>query len=68
LGEKRIREKACYLNITTEVAKHGTCLRKNCGAVVVKDDEIISTGYTGAPRGAKNYIAISVFVDLWDKD
>lgn len=43
-----------YLRIASEVARRGTCLRRNFGAVVVKNDEIISTGYTGAPRGTKN--------------
>ena len=43
-----------YLDIATEVAKRGTCLRRVYGAVIVKDDEIISTGYNGAPRGSEN--------------
>lgn len=47
-----------YLGIAEMVAKRGTCLRRNFGAVVVNDDQIISTGYTGAPRGAKNCIGI----------
>ena len=40
-----------YLNIAKEVAARGTCIRRNYGAIIVKDDEIIATGYTGAPRG-----------------
>jgi len=43
-----------YLNIAKEVTQRGTCLRRNHGAVIVKDDQIVSTGYTGAPRGTKN--------------
>lgn len=43
-----------YLNIATQVAERGTCLRRKFGAVIVKDDQIISTGYVGAPRGTKN--------------
>lgn len=43
-----------YLDIALMVAQRGTCLRRRFGAVVVKNDEIISTGYVGAPRGAKN--------------
>jgi dCMP deaminase len=58
LDSKRISKEDYYLNIATEVARRGTCLRRNYGAVVVKNDEIISTGYTGAPRGAKNCIDI----------
>lgn len=43
-----------YLNIASQVAERGTCLRRKFGAVIVKDDQIISTGYVGAPRGTKN--------------
>ena len=43
-----------YLNIATQVAERGTCLRRLFGAVIVKDDQIISTGYVGAPRGTIN--------------
>lgn len=45
-----------YLNIALDVAKRATCLRRRFGAVIVNHDEIVSTGYTGAPRGAKNCI------------
>lgn len=45
-----------YLDIAQTVAGRGTCLRRNYGAILVKNDEIISTGYTGAPRGRKNCI------------
>jgi dCMP deaminase len=47
-----------YLEIAKKVLERGTCLRRNYGAVIVKNDEIISTGYTGAPRGLKNCIDI----------
>ncbi len=43
-----------YLDIAQTVAERGTCLRRNFGAIIVNNDEIISTGYTGAPRGRKN--------------
>ena len=43
-----------YLDIAETVLKRGTCLRRNFGAIIVKNDEIISTGYNGAPRGRKN--------------
>jgi dCMP deaminase len=43
-----------YLDIAEVVAERGTCLRRNFGAIIVKNDEIIATGYTGAPRGRKN--------------
>lgn len=43
-----------YLDIAETVLERGTCLRRNYGAIIVKNDEIISSGYTGAPRGRKN--------------
>ncbi len=43
-----------YLDIAQTVASRGTCLRRNYGAIIVRNDEIISTGYVGAPRGRKN--------------
>lgn len=43
-----------YLDIAEIVCERGTCLRNNYGSVIVKNDEIISTGYTGAPRGREN--------------
>ena len=43
-----------YVDIACSVAKRSTCLRRLYGAVIVKDDEIISTGYVGAPRGRAN--------------
>ncbi len=43
-----------YLDIAETVLERGTCLRRNYGAIIVKNDEIIATGYTGAPRGRKN--------------
>ena len=43
-----------YLDIAEAVLGRGTCLRRNFGAIIVKNDQIISTGYVGAPRGRKN--------------
>lgn len=43
-----------YLDIAEAVAERGTCLRRNYGAVIVNNDQIISTGYVGAPRGRAN--------------
>ena len=53
--EKRIDKDNYYLNIAETVAERSTCLRKKVGCVIVNHDEIISTGYNGAPRGRKNY-------------
>ncbi len=58
MNSKRLSKENYYLNIAMEVAKRGTCLRRNYGAVIVNNDEIISTGYTGAPRGSKNCVDI----------
>lgn len=49
-----------YLDIATTVLERGTCLRRNYGSIIVKNDEIISTGYTGAPRGRKNCMDMGV--------
>jgi dCMP deaminase len=54
----RISKDDYYLNIALEVLQRGTCLRRNYGAVIVNNDEIISTGYTGAPRGTRNCVDI----------
>ena len=43
-----------YLDIADTVSKRSTCLRRIYGAIIVKNDEIVSTGYNGAPRGRKN--------------
>ncbi|MBR5543423.1 MAG: cytidine deaminase [Oscillospiraceae bacterium] len=43
-----------YLDIAETVLERGTCLRRNFGAIIVRHDSIISTGYSGAPRGRKN--------------
>ncbi len=43
-----------YLDIADAVRERATCLRRTYGAIIVKNDEIISTGYNGAPRGRKN--------------
>lgn len=43
-----------YLDIAEAILVRGTCLRRNYGAIIVKNDEIVSTGYAGAPRGRKN--------------
>ena len=45
-----------YLDIAETVAERSTCLRRCYGAIIVNNDEIISTGYNGAPRGRKNCI------------
>lgn len=43
-----------YLDIAQSVLERGTCIRRNFGSIIVNHDEIVSTGYVGAPRGRKN--------------
>ena len=50
----RVSKHNYYLDIAQTVAERCTCLRKKYGAIIVKNDVIISTGYNGAPRGRKN--------------
>ena len=50
----RIDKNNYYLDIAQTVALRSTCLRKAYGAIIVKNDEIIATGYNGAPRGRAN--------------
>jgi len=61
-GHKRISEKLYYLNIAREVATRSTCLRRNFGAVIVKNKQIMSTGYGGAPRETENCDEIGICV------
>jgi len=51
-----------YLDLADVVSKRCTCLRRHYGAVIVKNDEVISTGYAGAPRGRKNCTDLGVCV------
>ncbi len=51
---ERIDKLNYYLDIAETVLERGTCLRRNYGAVIVANDQIVSTGYAGAPRGRKN--------------
>ena len=51
---ERVSKINYYLDIAQTVASRGTCLRRNYGAIIVKNDVIIATGYNGAPRGRKN--------------
>ena len=51
---RRISKKQYYLGIARQVAARSTCLKRNYGCVIVKNDEIIATGYNGAARGETN--------------
>lgn len=52
--EKRPSKDEYYLGIAKQVASRSTCLRRKYGAIIVKDDAIVSTGYNGSPRGGHN--------------
>ncbi len=52
--DKRTDKQNYYLDIADAVLERSTCLRRKYGAIIVRNDEIISTGYNGAPRGRKN--------------
>lgn len=51
---ERVNKYLYYYNIAKAVASRSTCLRRRYGAVIVKNDEIIATGYNGSARGEEN--------------
>ena len=53
---ERISKENYYLDIAETVIGRAPCLRRCYGAIIVNNDEIISTGYNGAPRGRKNCV------------
>lgn len=55
---KRIDKVNYYLNIAETVAQRSTCLKRNYGSVIVKNDSILSTGFNGAPRGVKSCLEL----------
>lgn len=54
MESNRISKDEYYLNIAEAVAQRSTCLRRKYGAVIVNNDEIVSTGFNGSPRGEVN--------------
>ena len=54
----RIDKESYYLDIAETVLERSTCSRSHSGALIVRNDEIVSTGYNGAPRGRSNCIAL----------
>ena len=51
---ERVNKANYYLDIAQTVLERSTCLRRKYGAIIVKNDTIVSTGYNGAPRGRVN--------------
>jgi dCMP deaminase len=54
MTRQRISKDEYYLGIAKEVARRSTCFRRSIGALIVRDDQIISTGYVGAPRKTRD--------------
>lgn len=62
----RTEKENYYLDIAETVLERGTCLRRNFGSIIVKNDEIVSSGYTGAPAAGKTALTPeSAFVRRW---
>ena len=59
---KRIEKENYYLDIAQTVLERSTCLRRCYGAIIVRNDEIVATGYNGAPRGRKNCVDLGFCV------
>ena len=51
---RRVTKHEYYLGIAKEVAQRSTCFRRSIGAIIIRDDQIISTGYVGAPRKTRD--------------
>ena len=52
-----------FMEITETVAKRSTCLRRQIGALIVKDNRILTTGYNGAPSGLEHCLDIGCIRD-----
>ncbi len=59
----RLSKDKYYMAIAKTVAERSTCLRAKVGAIIVKNDTIISTGYVGAPGGEDNFSNQGPFFD-----
>lgn len=64
MKKTRVSKAQYYLNIAKEVAKRSTCLRRHYGAVIVNNDQIVSTGYAGAPRKTMNCAEIGTCIRI----
>ena len=62
MEQKRVDKVNYYLDIADAVLERSTCLRRHYGAILVRNDEIISTGYNGAPRGRQNLSLLHILV------
>lgn len=55
-GARRISKAAYYMTAAKAISLRSTCLRRRYGAVVVKNDSIVASGYNGSPRGLQNCV------------
>jgi len=62
ITQKRRDKINYYLDLAEVVAERSTCIRKQYGCIIVKNDEVKSTGYNGAPRGCANCIDLNVCI------
>ena len=56
MKSSKLSKNEYYMNIAREVSRKSTCFRRVIGAIIIRDDQIISTGYAGAPRKTKDSI------------
>jgi dCMP deaminase len=61
-NQKRLNKTEYYLGVAEQVAVRSTCIVSKYGAVIVKNDIIVSTGYNGSPRGVKNCSDLGVCI------
>jgi dCMP deaminase len=62
-GNNRLTWNEYWMNIVEQVGKRSTCIRRNIGAVIVRDNIIVSTGFNGAPRGMPHCTEIGCLRD-----
>ena len=60
MPDQRRSKENYYLDIADAAQERSTCLRRHFGAIIVRDDEIVATGYNGAPRGRQNCLDLNV--------
>lgn len=58
--EKRIGKEDWYLEIAKVISMRSTCIRAHAGAIIIKNDAIVSTGYSGAQRGEPNCCDVAI--------
>ena len=54
MPDKRLSKDEYYMDLAKSVCQRATCLKVQIGAVIIRDDQVVATGYCGAPRGTKS--------------